>query len=301
MSSIGQRFSRLASNPKLLVSVLASVASIGLALNYSAPQYPIYNQGGKTFTNGDEWIDLKLIKSIDLTKDTKHLYFELKDKDDVSGLITASLLLTKFVTPKGSNVIRPYTPVSDLEQKGVIEFVVKKYEGGKMSSHIHDLKPNDTLSFKGPIVKWKWEPNQFKQISLIGGGTGITPLYQLVDEITKNPKDNTKIDLFYGSLTEEDILLKKELDAIASKHNQLKIHYFVDKATPTWKGETGYISKEFLSKALPGPSADTKVFVCGPPGLYKAVSGPKVSPSDQGDLTGVLADLGYAKENVFKF
>ena len=108
--------------------------------------------------------------------------------------------------------------------------------------------------------------------------------------------------MFYGNLTEEDILIKKELDDIAEKHkDQVSITYFVDKALANWKGETGHIDKEFLQSNLPGPSKDSKVFVCGPPGLYKALSGVKVSPTDQGEVTGVLAELGYTKENAYKF
>ncbi|KAK6458188.1 NADH-cytochrome b5 reductase 2 [Scheffersomyces xylosifermentans] len=299
--SFARQFARLAS-PKFLFPVAGAAASVGLAVSYSASVGHIANDSGKAFKGGDEWIDLKLLHSHNLSDDTKHLIFELPNKDDVSGLITASLLMAKFVTPKGSNVIRPYTPVSDPEQKGTIDFVVKKYEGGKMSSHIHDLKPNDTLSFKGPFVKWKWEPNQFKSIFLIGGGTGITPLYQLIREITKNPEDKTKVSLFYGSVSPDDILIKEQLDALAAKHkDQVKIVYFVDKADASWKGEVGYIDKEFLQKNLSSPSKDDKIFVCGPPGLYKAISGPKTSPTDQGPLTGILGELGYAEDEVFKF
>jgi cytochrome-b5 reductase len=35
--------------------------------------------------------------------------------------------------------------------------------------------------------------------------------------------------------------------------------------------------------------------------MYAAVSGGKVSPTDQGDLSGILKELGYTKEDVFKF
>lgn len=44
-----------------------------------------------------------------------------------------------------------------------------------------------------------------------------------------------------------------------------------------------------------------KIFVCGPPGLYKAISGGKKSPSDQGELEGYLKELGYSKDQVYKF
>ncbi|KAG7194279.1 NADH-cytochrome b5 reductase [Scheffersomyces spartinae] len=291
---------RTVSSPRVLYPFLA-LGTVGVAYHFSTMS-AIYNENSKTFKGDDKWVDLKLIKSYDLSSNTKHFVFATESDDDVSGLQTASCVLAKFVTPKGSNVIRPYTPVSDTEQKGTIEFVIKKYEGGKMSSHLFNLKENDTLSFKGPIVKWKWEPNQFKEITLIGGGTGITPLYQLVHEITKNPQDNTKVHLIYGNLSPKDILMKKELDEYAAKHkDQVKVTYFVDKAESNWDGKTGYITKEYLESELPKPSKESKIFVCGPPPLYNAISGNKVSPTDQGEVTGILADLGFTKEHVFKF
>lgn len=295
------QLARLSSSRVIFPMAAAVVASAGYAYHASCTNF-VANETGKAFTGGNDWIDLKVAKTEALSHDTQHITFDLPNKEDVSGLITASLLLAKFVTEKGSNVIRPYTPVSDPEQTGTIEFVIKGYEGGKMSSHVVGLKKDDTLSFKGPIVKWKWEANQFKSIALIGGGTGITPLYQLINEITKNPNDNTKVQLFYGSKTPEDILIKDKLDILAKKHSQLEIHYFVDKAAESWKdGTVGYITTEVLKKHLPAPSGDLKVFVCGPPPLYQSVSGAKVSPTDQGEVTGALAELGFTKENVFKF
>lgn len=282
-----------------VLGAVGAVGALGMAYHFSNP---IMNETGKTFTGGDEWIDLKLKEAKQISHDSKHYVFELKNPDDVSGLITASCLMAKYVTEKGNNVIRPYTPVSDVEQKGTIEFVIKTYESGKFSKHVWGLNPNDTVSFKGPIVKWKWEPNQFKKISLIGGGSGITPLYQLLHEITKNPEDKTKVDLYYGSQTVNDILLKKEIDQIAETHkDQVNVHYFIDKKEDGWNGHVGFITKDFLKENLPGPSPDNKIFVCGPPPLYNAISGNKVSPTEQGPVTGALADLGYNNDHVYKF
>lgn len=285
---------------KYFFPALGAISAAGIAWHFSGPK--IWNEPSKTFKDGSQWIDLKLKDSWDISPNTKHYVFELNSPDDVSGLVTASCLMAKYVTEKGNNVIRPYTPVSDPEQKGTIEFVIKTYPEGKFSKHVHNLKPNDTVSFKGPIVKWKWEPNQFKKITLIGGGSGITPLYQLIHEISKNPADNTKVDLFYGSVSEKDILLRKELDKLAAEHkDQINVQYFLSNPEEGWTGHTGYIDKSFLKEHLAGPSADSKVFVCGPPPMYNSISGNKVSPSDQGEVTGILAELGYTKDHVFKF
>ena len=64
----------------------------------------------------------------------------------------------------------------------------------------------------------------------------------------------------------------------------------------------GHVTTELLKTVLPGPKEEgIKLFVCGPPGLYKAVSGAKASPSDQGELAGMLKELGYSKDQVYKF
>ncbi|KAM3160688.1 NADH-cytochrome b5 reductase [Lachancea thermotolerans] len=288
--------------------VLRSRSAIPLAVGSATIAAAFYhstlirNEPLKTFTGDDSWVELPIAKIEEVSHDTRRFIFSLPQEEQVSGLVVASALLAKLQTPKGSNVIRPYTPVSDVSTKGHIEFVIKHYNGGKMTEMLFDKKPSDTVAFKGPIPKWEWKPNSFDSITLLGAGSGITPLYQLVHHISQDPKDKTKIHLLYGNKTPNDILLKKELDAIQAKYpDQVKIHYFVDKAEGSFDGHTGFITKEYLEKNVPKASEKNQVFVCGPPPFMKAYSGPKVSPKDQGELTGILKDLGFTKESVFKF
>ena len=35
--------------------------------------------------------------------------------------------------------------------------------------------------------------------------------------------------------------------------------------------------------------------------MYKAISGTKLSPTDQGEVSGILKELGYTKDDVYKF
>lgn len=259
------------------------------------------NAPAKPALLGDgQWVDFKVKAIRNLSDDTKLVTFDLP-ADENLGLITASCVLAKYVTPKGSNVIRPYTPISDIAKKGEFDVLVKKYEGGKMSGHIHNLAVNDTLTFKGPVTKWKWAPGQFKEVGLVAGGTGIAPMFQVIHEVLKNDQDKTKLTLLYGSKTPEDILLKNELDHLAQQHpEQFQVKYFVDSGKQEGLTE-GFITKDVLDSTLPKPAEDTHVFVCGPPAMYKVISGNKVSPTDQGEVSGLLQELGYTKEHVFKF
>ncbi|KAJ5679129.1 Riboflavin synthase-like beta-barrel [Penicillium macrosclerotiorum] len=271
-----------------------------------------YNSGAATIDlkdrpkvfNGEEWVDLKLASVETLSHNTKKLRFEFDDKEAVSGLPVASALLARF-KPEGKekNVLRPYTPTSDEDAPGYLELVVKAYPGGPMSEHIHSLAVNDRLSLKGPLPKYPWEANKHDHICLIAGGTGITPMYQLARQIFKNPEDRTKVTLVFGNVSEEDILLKKELNELENTYPQrFRAFYVLDNPPAGWTGGKGFITKELLKTVLPEPKEENiKLFVCGPPGMYKAISGGKVSPKDQGELSGVLQELGYNKDQVFKF
>ena len=68
----------------------------------------------------------------------------------------------------------------------------------------------------------------------------------------------------------------------------------------TVSGETGYVTPEIIQKSFPKGSDKTRVFVCGPPGQVKAIAGAKDGPR-QGELQGVLKELGYTADDVFKY
>ncbi|RFU26768.1 hypothetical protein B7463_g9569, partial [Scytalidium lignicola] len=257
------------------------------------------------FTGGDQgFIGLKLDSIEEVNHNTKKFRFSLPEGDQVSGLHVASALLTKYQTPGMEKpIVRPYTPISDEGEKGYLDLLVKKYPEGKMSVHFHDLSPGDHLDFKGPIPKYPWSPNKHDHIALIAGGTGITPMFQLARAIFSNPNDKTKVTLIFGNISQEDVLLKSEFDHLENTYPQrFRAFYLLDKPPADWKGASGFVTKELLKTVLPEPKeANIKVFVCGPPGLYKAISGGKKSPADQGELDGYLKELGYSKDQVYKF
>jgi cytochrome-b5 reductase len=197
-------------------------------------------------------------------------------------------------------VIRPYTPL-DGESVGFSELLIKKYPDGKLTPHLHSLKPGDKISVKGPISKFPYQANSKKHIGLIAGGSGITPMLQVADAILSNAEDKTEVSFVFANIAEEDILLRKELDARATKHKNFKVHYVLEKAPKDWKGSIGYVTKDVIQKHIHAPSDDSLVMVCGPPAMMKAISGSKAPDYTQGELDGVLKTMGYTKEQVFKF
>ncbi|KAK9902007.1 hypothetical protein WJX75_001000 [Coccomyxa subellipsoidea] len=256
----------------------------------------------------NEWRSFKVVSKDVITHNTSRLRFATPDPEQTSGLFVASCLLTR--APIGAKkedgtqkfVIRPYTPTSAPDQKGHFDLVVKGYPDGKMSKHIVNLNVGDSLECKGPISKLPYKPNMKKNVGMIAGGTGITPMLQVASEILRNPEDMTEVSLVFGNVSEDDILLRKEIDEMEKKHKNFKVYYVVDKPTSFfWRGGKGYITEDTVRKHLPAPSDDNLILVCGPPPLMRAISGDKAEDKSQGELTGILKSLGFTSDQVYKF
>ena len=84
-----------------------------------------------------------------------------------------------------------------------------------VSRHLTSLKKGEEALFKGPWVKFKYEPNKWKKVGMIAGGTGVTPMLQVAREVLENPKDKTKLQLIFCNRSEEDIMLRDTLDALS--------------------------------------------------------------------------------------
>ncbi|KAG6884781.1 hypothetical protein C0993_008342 [Termitomyces sp. T159_Od127] len=260
-----------------------------------------YNHNTSTFVPHN-------IPCADRLKLDPRFVFELPN-NEASLLPVASCLLVKASDPealkdaKGRPIIRPYTPISSPDHRGDFSLLVKKYESGNASKYIHELKEGDTLSFKGPIAKFPYKANEFDEVALIGGGSGITPLYQVITHALADNSNKTKFKLLFSNVTEQDILLREDLDALQKKYpKHLDVVYLLDKPGPNWTGPSGFINADVIKEHVaPASLGDkVKVFVCGPPGQVAAVAGKKAGMK-QGELGGILKELGYTEEQVYKF
>ncbi|KAI8372745.1 uncharacterized protein BYT42DRAFT_577860 [Radiomyces spectabilis] len=242
-----------------------------------------------------------------INHNTKLFRFALPE-NTVADLPVASCVITRYpITKKDGTpgfVIRPYTPTSAGDAEGYVDFIVKVYPDGKMSKHIHDMKIGDELEIKGPIPKFNWESSNVENVGMIAGGTGITPMLQIIRKVFEKSADSkTKITLLFANQTEEDILLKNELDTIAKEHpEQFKVVYAVEKPSEKFDGVKGYVTSDVIKQHLPSPDTDkAMIFVCGPDPMLAAFAGPKNKDKSQGEVSGILKELGYSEKNVYKF
>ncbi|VUC22805.1 unnamed protein product [Clonostachys rosea] len=288
------------------VTVLTTVLAGGIATGIYSKfiMQEVHADSGpkpkKVLGGGPAFLSLPLESSEMVSGDTKRLRFKLPKEEDVSGLPLTSAVLT-VSWPKGSwrPVPRPYTPVTPSDDPGHLDLVVKQYPNGRASTHLHSLSPGEKLLFAFPIYGPKWQPSADpgSHVTLIAGGAGITPVFQLAQGILRNPDDKTSITLVYGANTDRDVLLKKELDAFEREFpGRFKAVYTISRPGEDSPYRKGRVTKELLQEVAPA-SGSSHVYLCGPPAMETALAG----QFKWGSPLGILAELGYRKDQIHRF
>jgi cytochrome-b5 reductase len=218
-----------------------------------------------------EYKPLPLVEKERLSPNVFRFVFQLPDPEDVIGIPIGQHVAIK-ATIDGQTISRSYTPISNNLDRGRMELLIKCYPDGKLTSgYLENLETGDEVMFRGPKGAMKYSPGMCKKIGMIAGGTGITPMYQLIRAICEHETDTTEISLIYANRTEEDILLRNELEAFARRYpKNFKLWYMLDQPPANWTYGSGYVTSAVMAEHLPGPSDDTAVMLCGPPGMIAA-------------------------------
>lgn len=179
------------------------------------------------------------------------------------GLPIGQHITFKAKDSEGKDFFRPYTPTTDDDTAGHVDFVIKVYPDGKMSQHLDKMKVGQTMLFKGPKGRYTYETGSLDAIGdpvdtvaghtqshgvmqllivsyheqtkhhvdnmcvavtgMLAGGTGVTPMYQVANAILKNPTDKTKITLLFANVSADDILIEEELTNLQAQSPQFQV------------------------------------------------------------------------------
>ncbi|XP_028766846.1 NADH--cytochrome b5 reductase 1-like [Neltuma alba] len=269
---------------QMLVGVAVALLAIVLGAFYL-----LSSKKPKGCLNPEDFKEFKLVKRTQLSHNVAKFTFKLPTPTSVLGLPIGQHISCRGKDGQGEEVIKPYTPTTLDSDVGYFELVIKMYPQGRMSHHFREMRVGDYLAVKGPKGRFKYRIGEVRAFGMIAGGSGITPMFQVARAILENPKDRTKVHLIYANVTYEDILLKGELDGLASKYpDRFKVYYVLNQPPEVWDGGVGFVSKEMIQTHCPAPANDIKILRCGPPPMNKA-------------MAAHLDALGYSPEMQFQF
>lgn len=249
------------------------------------------------------WVPIKLAKRVELSDDTRRYTFKLPGPK--LGLETCQHIQFGFHF-KDQMLIRSYTPTRPVmakEEDGTFDLVVKTYfpderqPGGAMSNILDVMPIGEEIEIRGPTGEISYQGNgkfiiedkehTFSKISLILGGSGITPGYALIARILAEKDDKTQVRVIDANKSEKDILLKEQMEKFAEDHKeQFRICHVLSHPSEKWEGVKGHVNADIIKENTfpPDGAKDAAVFLCGPPAMIQKAALP------------ALKDWGYEEE-----
>ena len=142
------------------------------------------------------------------------------------------------------------------------------------------------VKIEGPSGSFVLPRKADKPVVLLAGGIGVTPFLSMIRQATHD-KAPHQIYLFYSNHRPEDTCFLSVLSEAAQQNPNFHLIATMtdmNKSKREWKGETGFIDKQMLTKHLPtlqGPL----YYLAGPPAMVAA-------------MRGMLTDAGGDEDDI---
>jgi len=218
-----------------------------------------------------EYRKFKLSKKIELANGIWKFVFALPTSTSVLGLPIGQHIAIRGEVDDHT-ITRSYTPISNNRDLGRLELMIRLYPDGQLSRYLSGIQVGDLVEIRGPKGSMRYRKGMSKRLGMVGGGTGITPLYQLIRAICEDKTDDTEVSLVYANRSEADIMMREQLETFAAQSNgQFKLHFMLDHPSDKWEGGRGYVNADVLKEHMPPKDDDTKILLCGPPPMVNAI------------------------------
>ncbi|KAL4430487.1 hypothetical protein ABPG74_005412 [Tetrahymena malaccensis] len=263
---------------------------------------------------------IKLIQKTQLNHDSYLFRFQTDNQIDKSQYKPGSHFVINGLKGQDENMKKKYTPIEPFGNSNYFDALIKIYrpnenpkfpQGGELTPRLENLQLGEEILVTGPLIsifyegQGKFNIQRFKQevdkdttqvikpnhILFLAGGTGIAPIYSMIQEMIREGNTSTKVTLLYGNKSIDDILLKKELDSFAQQNTNLQIVYTVDsiKKNEQWNGEVGIINKYMIQKYANDPkNPENYIMICGNTEMNKS-------------CLKIVKELGFDPYHYFRF
>ena len=178
----------------------------------------------------------------------------------------------RLTATDGYQAQRSYSIASAPEDERLV-LTVDCLEDGEVSPYLTEvLMVGDKLELRGPIGGYfTWEVKDDGPLLLVAGGSGVVPLMAMIRHRAAVGSD-VPARLLYSSRSYEEIIYRKELEALAAQAGSLEVIHTLTRFMPEdWSGYDRRIDAEMLAEVAWSPNESPLAFVCGPTPLVEAV------------------------------
>lgn len=178
------------------------------------------------------------------------------------------------LTIPGTEEHRSFSMATTQSTPGQVEFLIKKYPGGKFSALLDDgLQVGDELSLNGPYGSFTLKDGHVLPVVCIGGGAGMAPILSLLRHLGETGSTRP-VRFYYGARTAQDLFY---LDEITELGKLLTDFAFVACLSESMDGidtiigvavEQGNVTD--VVERREAELGRCEVYLCGPPPMVDA-------------------------------
>lgn len=159
--------------------------------------------------------------------------------------------------PEGK-IVRAYS-IASTPEGPFLEFCVTLVPGGPGSTALHEAKPGDSFLMKGPVGKFVLKKSK-NHLIFFATGSGVSPFRSMIAHALGEGWEN-EMTLVFGVRYEEDIVFRKEWEALEKKHKNFRFIPTVSRGADSWKGERGYVQTKL--DLLGADKTASDAYICG--------------------------------------
>ncbi len=166
-----------------------------------------------------------------------------------------------------------------------LQFTVKRYPTGVLTTALHNLEEGTQIGVRGPYGNfYPLEAMEGKNILIVSGGFAFTTLRSTIRYLLheKNRSRFKDITVLYGARSPGELIYKSQLKEWEER-DDISMYVTVDKGDENWKGRVGLVPN--VLKEVAPSSKNSIALVCGPPIMLKYTMVP-------------LLDLGFSPQTI---
>ncbi len=229
-------------------------------------------------------LKVRLIRSVPLSEQTRHLEFEVVDRPKF-GFVAGQWMSLKASKPDGEEMTRAYSIASPPSESNQFALCLNRVQDGFMSNFLCDLQVGQELAAQGPFGNFILRP-PMRDTVFIATGTGIAPFRSMLQWLLADAHrhEGKKLWLIFGVRTGQDLYYDDEFRRLAAEHANFAYMPTLSRGGPEWKGLRGYV-QDHVPGIVNGRS-DMHAYICG---LDKMVSANR----------SLLKELGWDRKSIF--
>lgn len=171
----------------------------------------------------------------------------------------------QFCIPdKPVDIVRSYS-IASAPNNDNLKFCIKIYEEGKASTFFSEMKIGGEAKISDALGKFVY-CDSTSQDFFVATGTGIAPIYAIINDLLIYKKITKKIHLLFGVRYEQDIFWKKELELLSKEYNNFSLEIILSRALNNWNGHVGHVTDYIKNKDNNG-----NYYICGSGSMVKDV------------------------------